>query len=164
MALSHPQRPDWFQLLEDHLGPIPVTEGSGGTFHSWPRLPEKVFLSFLPFYVKSSEEAPGSSQKHLPLPCPPPLALLFCTHPFAGPCEGLRVRSEGGSGACKARGRAGLSPGFLGTAALRLPCPGEAWPGRCTLSMGREDREGRGRPGQDNVRQGLGVGPASHPP
>lgn len=70
----------------------------------------------------------------------------------------MRVRPEGSSGACKPRGRAwawpGLSPGFLGPAALRLPCPREAWPRTCALSMGREDREGRGLLGQDNVRQG----------
>lgn len=167
MALSHPQRPDWCQLLEDHLGPVPVTEGSGRTFHPWPQLPEKLVLGSLPFYVKSSEEAPGSSPKHLPLPCPPPHALPSCTHPFAGPREGLRVCSEGGSGACKARGRAWALAGpvtwFLGHCCLVPPLPqgSLAWEEHSEYGKGGQGGAGPARPGQ--CQAGLGRRPSSPP-
>lgn len=71
------------QLPEDHLGPIPVTGGIQRFFSALAfgcQLPEKVSLSSPSFYLSSREEAPGSGQKHLPLPraasCRPPHLVL----------------------------------------------------------------------------------------
>lgn len=150
------QSPDWFQLLEDQLGPIPVTEGSRGTFHHWPLAAgclRKYFLVLCPptaNRVRKLQEAvrsicsrPSLSQEH-------PLALPSCPPSLCRASADRKGVFRWWPGARRARGRAwalpGLSPGFSDTAVLCRPCPREAWPRRYPLCMGRA-REGRGLPG-----------------